>query len=104
MADHGTEYAAAPGGTITSSRLEDPTTPPDHSLRSVPTRFAALDLGPDSMRTNPLLDGAVNAELFVAYVEQILVPTLRTDDVVIMDNLPVHKVPAVRRAIEAAGA
>ena len=51
-----------------------------------------------------VLDGAVNAELFVAYVEQVLVPTLRTNDIVIMDNLPVHKVPAVRRAIEAAGA
>ena len=51
-----------------------------------------------------VLDGAVNAQLFVAYVEQVLVPTLQRDDIVIMDNLPVHKVPAVRRAIEAAGA
>lgn len=51
-----------------------------------------------------VLDGAVNAELFIAYIEQVLVPTLRLDDIVIMDNLPVHKVPAVRRAIEAAGA
>ena len=51
-----------------------------------------------------VLDGAVNAELFVAYVEQVLVPTLQLNDIVIMDNLPVHKVPAVRRAIEAAGA
>ena len=41
---------------------------------------------------------------FVAYVEQVLVPKLQHDDIVIMDNLPVHKVPAVRRAIEAAGA
>ena len=51
-----------------------------------------------------VLDGAVNAELFIAYIEQMLVPSLRADDIVIMDNLPVHKVPAVRRAIEAAGA
>ena len=51
-----------------------------------------------------VLDGAVNAELFTAYIEQVLVPTLQTGDVVIMDNLPVHKVLAVRRAIEAAGA
>jgi transposase len=50
-----------------------------------------------------VLDGAVNAELFTAYVEQVLVPALRPNDIVIMDNLPVHKVPAVRRAIEAAG-
>src|SRR3954462_11972486 len=58
----------------------------------------------DGMIAPYVLDGAVNAELFIAYIEQILVPTLRVDDIVIMDNLPVHKVPAVRRALEAAGA
>ena len=58
----------------------------------------------DGMIAPYVLDGAVNAELFVAYIEQVLVPTLKVDDIVIMDNLPVHKVPAVRRAIEAAGA
>src|SRR4051794_7620912 len=58
----------------------------------------------DGMLAPYVLDGAVNAELFIAYIEQVLVPTLRADDIVIMDNLPVHKVPAVRRAIEAAGA
>ena len=59
-------------------------------------------LSEDGMIAPYVLDGAVNAELFVAYIEQVLVPTLRVDDIVIMDNLPVHKVPAVRRAIEAA--
>lgn len=58
----------------------------------------------DGMIAPYVLDGAVNAELFIAYIEQVLVPSLRADDIVIMDNLPVHKVPAVRRAIEAAGA
>ena len=61
-------------------------------------------LSEEGMIAPYVLDGAVNAELFVAYIEQILVPTPRVDDIVIMDNLPVHKVPAVRRAIEAAGA
>ena len=51
-----------------------------------------------------VIDGAVNAILFTAYVEQVLVPELQAGDVVIMDNLPVHKAAAVRRAIEAAGA
>ena len=46
----------------------------------------------------------VNAELFIAYIEQVLAPVLRRRDTVIMDNLPVHKVPAIRSAIEAAGA
>ena len=48
-----------------------------------------------------VLDGAVNAELFTAYIQQVLVPTLQPGDIVIMDNLPVHKVTALRRAIEA---
>lgn len=51
-----------------------------------------------------LLDGAMDGDAFEAYVRQVLVPTLRPDDVVIMDNLSVHKRPAVRAAIEAAGA
>ncbi len=41
---------------------------------------------------------------FLAYVQQILAPTLRPGDIVIMDNLPAHKVSGVREAIEAAGA
>lgn len=41
---------------------------------------------------------------FTAYVEQVLVPTLVPGDIVVMDNLPAHKPPAIRAAIEAAGA
>jgi hypothetical protein len=41
---------------------------------------------------------------FRAYVEQVLVPTLRPGDVVVLDNLAVHKQPEVRTAIEAVGA
>jgi transposase len=51
-----------------------------------------------------VIDGAVNGELFLAYVEQILVPELQPGDTVIMDNLGSHKVAGVRQAIEAAGA
>ena len=51
-----------------------------------------------------VLDGAMNGEIFKAYVEQFLVPTLSRGDVVIMDNLGSHKRPAVRKAIRAAGA
>jgi len=46
----------------------------------------------------------MNGETFRAYVEQFLVPTLKKDDIVIMDNLPSHKVSGIREAIEAAGA
>lgn len=51
-----------------------------------------------------LLDGPMNGQRFGVYVEQVLVPTLRPDDIVVMDNLSSHKSPAVRRAIRQAGA
>ena len=49
-------------------------------------------------------DGAMNGAAFLAYVEQVLAPTLRRGDIVVMDNLPAHKLQAVREAIERAGA
>lgn len=51
-----------------------------------------------------VLDGPITGEAFRTYVEQILVPALRPGDVVVMDNLPVHKVAGVREAIHAAEA
>ena len=51
-----------------------------------------------------LLDGPMNGDAFLAYVVQVLVPTLVPGDLVIMDNLPAHKVSGVKQAIEAAGA
>ena len=51
-----------------------------------------------------VLDGPINGEWFLAYVEQVLVPTLSPGDVVVMDNLGSHKGKAVRRAIRRAGA
>ena len=50
------------------------------------------------------LDGPINRLAFQAYVEQVLVPELSPGDIVVMDNLSSHKGPAVRQAIEAAGA
>ena len=51
-----------------------------------------------------VIDGPINGESFLAYVRQVLVPTLRPGDTVIMDNLGSHKGAAVGEAIEAAGA
>lgn len=51
-----------------------------------------------------VVDGAMNSRLFVAWVEQMLVPDLRSGDIVIMDNLSSHKSVAVRHSIEARGA
>jgi transposase len=47
-----------------------------------------------------VLDGAVNGDIFRAYVEQILAPTLGPGDIVVMDNLPCHKVAGIQEAIE----
>jgi transposase len=51
-----------------------------------------------------VLDGPINGEAFLAYVEQVLVPTLKPGDIVVMDNLGSHKNRAIRQAIRAAGA
>jgi transposase len=55
--------------------------------------------------TAPLVvDGAMNGDIFRAYVEQVLAPTLGPGDIVILDNLGSHKVAGVREAVEACGA
>jgi transposase len=55
--------------------------------------------------TAPLvIDGAMNGELFLAYIQQQLVPTLTPGDIVVMDNLSSHHRAGIREAIEAAGA
>jgi transposase len=51
-----------------------------------------------------VIDGPMTGELFLAYVEQFLAPTLSPGDIVIMDNLPAHKVKGVAEAITARGA
>jgi transposase len=51
-----------------------------------------------------VLDGPMDGDCFLAYVEQILVPTLHKGDVVVIDNLPAHRVKGVKIAIEDAGA
>lgn len=68
------------------------------------TTTVVAGLRTDGLVAPCLLDGPINRDAFEAYVEQVLVPTLRPGDIVIMDNLSSHKGPAVRRMIEAAGA
>lgn len=51
-----------------------------------------------------VFDGPIDGPSFEAYVDQVLVPTLRAGDLVVMDNLSCHKHAAVRAVIEAAGA
>ena len=76
--------------------------PVPHGHWKTTTFVAALRL--DGLTAPLVIDGALNGDLFVAYVEQQLAPTLRPGDVVILDNLSSHKRAGVRVAIEAAGA
>jgi transposase len=66
------------------------------------TTFVAA-LRADGLTAPMVVDGAITGDLFVAYVEQILVPTLRPGDVVVMDNLLCHKRAGVGKAIAKAG-
>ena len=67
------------------------------------TTFVAA-LRVDQITAPCVLDGPMDGESFRAYVEQVLAPTLKPGDLVIMDNLGSHKVAGIRQAIEAAGA
>lgn len=58
----------------------------------------------DAITAPLVLDGAINGAAFLAYVEQMLAPTLSSGDIVVLDNLSSHKVAGVRKAIEARGA
>ncbi len=66
------------------------------------TLIAAL--GISGIRCSTVMDGAVNGEVFQAFVEQVLVGQLRPGDIVVMDNLSSHKPARIRQLIEAAGA
>jgi len=66
------------------------------------TLVAALRV--DRMTAPYTIDGAMDGPSFLAYVEQVLAPTLHKGDIVFMDNLRAHKIVGVREAIEAMGA
>jgi transposase len=88
-------YGRSPRGT----RLGDHT-PCSHWQTH--TVIVALRL--DGLHAPAVFDGPIDSASFLAYIEQVLVPTLRPGDVVVLDNLAAHKQPEVRIAIEQAGA
>jgi transposase len=73
-----------------------------HSHRKTTTLIAGLRS--TGMVAPMVVDRPINGEWFEAYVEQVLVPTLKPGDIVILDNLSSHKRPAAKALIEAAGA
>ena len=91
-------YARAPRG-------ERAVAPVPHGHWQATTVVGAVRLGGVCpVAAAMLLDGAANGEAFTGFVETELAPALREGDIVVMDNLPAHKLQAVRELIEAAGA
>jgi transposase len=88
-------YARSPRGT----RIGDHA---PHGHWQTYTVVAALR--PTEVTAPAVFDGPIDTDTFRAYVEHVLVPTLRPGDVVVLDNLAAHKHPAVRVALEQAGA
>ena len=74
---------------------------PLHSGASVTVIGALTVKGLEAVMT---VEGALNQEVFATYLDQVLGPTLAAGDVVVLDNLPVHKVAGMRQRIEAYGA
>jgi transposase len=88
-------YARSPRGT----RIADHT-PCGHWQ----THTVVAALRPTELTATAVFDGPLDNATFRAYVEQVLIPTLRPGDVVVLDNLAAHKQPEVRAAIEHVGA
>ena len=72
-----------------------------HAHWKTTTFVAALRC--DGLVAPMVADGAMDGDLFIAYGQQQLVPSLRRGDIVVMDNLACHKKPAVEQAIRSAG-
>lgn len=66
------------------------------------TVVAALRV--DGLTAPTVIDGPMDGPSFLAYIEQVLVPTLRKNDIVLMDNVRTHKIDGVAAAIKGAGA
>ncbi len=89
------QYGRAPRGERLVAKVP-------HGHWKTLTLVAALRI--DGVTAPYVVDGALDGPSFLAYVQQVLAPTLRRGDVVFMDNLRTHKVDGVREAVEAAGA
>jgi transposase len=80
----------------------------ERAVGKVPRNYGAnmtliASLSPAGMGEALLLDGSADAVVFETYIEQILAPSLRPGQIVILDNLSIHQGPRVRQAIEARG-
>ena len=79
---------------------------PAHVVRPVRSERLSIigALALDGVRASVCLDGTVDGDAFLAFVEQMLVPNLCPGDIIVIDNLSAHNVHGVRNAIENVGA
>ena len=91
---YGHRYARAEGG----QRAHQAT--PRHGGPNV----TLVALTPNGLQAAMIVSGAVNGDVFAAYLQQVLGPTLVPGDVVVLDNLPAHKVAGLDELVEARGA
>jgi transposase len=97
------------GATTKMARLRGRSPRGERCRAAVPhghwkTTTLVAGLRVDGITAPMVIDGAMNGETFTAYAETLLAPTLSPGDIVVMDNLPAHKVKGARQAIEKAGA
>lgn len=88
-------YGRAPGGQRVDAAVP---------LHNGPNVTVVAALTPHGLAAVMELDGAVNTASFAAYLEQVLGPTLQVGDVVVLDNLRVHKAAGLAELVEARGA
>jgi transposase len=97
------------GSNLGLTRLYGRATPGQRVLDQVPgdhggnvSTIGAMSL--DGLRTGLRVPGAIDGETMLFFVEELLVPTLKRGDIVVMDNNPLHKLDEIEDAIEAVGA
>jgi transposase len=97
------------GVNLAMTRLYGRAPPGERVVSTVPQNYGPnvtmlAALGSQAVEAVMTIDGATDAEGFRVYVEQVLRPTLRPGEIVIMDNLRAHKAAGIREAIEPTGA
>lgn len=97
------------GSNLALTRLYGRAAPGERVAEGVPQNYGEnvtilAAIGFDGLQAPMTVNGAVDGAVFLAYVREMLCPTLAEGDIVVMDNLKAHKVAGVREAIEARGA
>jgi transposase len=97
------------GGNLAMTRRFGRAPRGERVIGAVPQNYGAnltmiVALGLHGIEAVMMIEGATDAEVFAAYAEQVLGPTLRPGDIVVLDNVSAHQMATVREVIEGRGA